>query len=73
MDFNTEYILVMEHQLIQDGLVVDANISMVHDFGPSDEKEAFGYFKSTKNTDYTNIHNVQNKLVVREIYRRCSV
>lgn len=70
MNYHTVYVLEMEHQVIQNGNVVDANVSFIKCLGPSNEKEATYLFKSTKNTSYTNIYGVENKVKLVGVYRR---
>ena len=70
MSFHTVYVLEMEHQVIQDGKVVDANVSFVKILGPANEKDAIEFFKITKNTSYKNIHGVENKVKLVGVYRR---
>ena len=60
----------MEHQVLQDGKVVDATISYIKCLGPAHEKTALDFFRKTKNISYKNIHGVVNSAIVRNIYRR---
>lgn len=69
MSFHTVYVLEMEHQVIQNGNVVDANVSFIKCLGPSNVKEAVDLFRSTKNTSYTNIHGVENRVRLVGVYR----
>ena len=69
MSFHTVYVLEMEHQVIQEGEVVDANVSFIKILGPANTKDAIEFFKITKNTSYKNIYGVENKVKLVGVYR----
>ena len=69
MSFHTVYVLEMEHQVLQDCQVVDANVSFIKILGPANTKDAIDFFKITKNTSYKNIHGVENKVKLVGVYR----
>lgn len=70
--FNTEYIVATEHQVIQDGRVVDATLSYNTKLGPENELDAIEFFGSPliKQVQYTNIYGVTNKSIVRAVYKK---
>jgi hypothetical protein len=70
MRFHTEYVIAMEHQVKQDGKIVDCNLSYIVALGPANEKTAIDFFEKTKNNSYTNIYGVENSATVRAVYRR---
>lgn len=69
METRYPYIVEVEHQVSQNGITVDANVSYVRRVGP-DCREALEYFHKEIDNSYTNIHGVTNTVVVRNVYRR---
>lgn len=70
MSFHTIYVLEMEHEVKQNGKVVDASVSFIKVLGPANEKTAIDFFEATKNTSYINQYGVENTVKVVGVYRR---
>lgn len=69
METRYHYVVEIEHQVKQKGIMVDANISFIQRLGP-DCREALEYFHKEIDNSYTNIHGVTNTVMVRNVYRR---
>lgn len=68
--YNNEYLVEIEHEVIENNMIVEASISYYNQLGPENESEAVKFFKKRGNGEIPNLYGAIYRSTVRAVYKR---